>query len=319
MQVLLYRLTSPSGKQYIGQTVGTLAARFRKHCRGYSGCLALRAAIQKYGAGSFKLEELGRVPEALADYAEARLIKTCRTMSPAGYNLMADSSVYREFAPEVRDRMSRTAKARWADPEIRPVLLAQTAFWTAAVHTPEAEARAAEGHRTPERRAAAGERLASRWADPEARARMVSALAAVRASAEYRAAQSAVRKRLLEDPEFRSRESERINRPETRAKLAAISRSPEGRASRSAIAKAAWARPEHRARVSALLSAAFKKKGALHDRAVAVLHAPETEALRVAAVRRLWADPAYRARRTKAMRAAWVLRKSRKAAPTDVH
>lgn len=314
MQILLYRLTSPSGKQYIGQTVGTLAARFRKHCLKEGGCRAIHSAICKYGAENFKLEELGRVPEALANYAEARLIRTCKTLSPGGYNLVVDNPVCREYAPETLERKSRTMKARWNNPEFRPSMLEALAKGTAALHTPEVEARAAEAHRTDGFREAAGERLSSRWADPEARKKMSDAMAIVYASEGYRAAQSAARKKLCEDPEFRKRIAEPVTRPATRAKLAAIARSPEGRAVRSVLSKAAWKNPEYRAKTSASLSAVFSQEGTLRTKAIATLRHPETERLRLAAVKKRWEDPEFRAQQSIRMRAAWVKRRSKKEA-----
>jgi len=57
-QFIIYRLTSPSGRQYVGLTSQALKERWRQHCMkassGYKHPLA--AAIRKYGKDSFTVE-----------------------------------------------------------------------------------------------------------------------------------------------------------------------------------------------------------------------------------------------------------------------
>ena len=85
---VIYKLTSPSGKSYVGQTVQALAKRIGGHrCR--SRCFAVHAAIKKYGLANMKIEVLmDNVPTNDLDEWEDFFIKEHRTMKPNGYNLM---------------------------------------------------------------------------------------------------------------------------------------------------------------------------------------------------------------------------------------
>jgi group I intron endonuclease len=88
-RVYLYILTSPSGKQYVGQAVNT-HVRFSKYRR--LACMqqtALHAALSKYGWDAFSVEVLGHVPAADADRYETYLIADLGTQAPGGYNVMA--------------------------------------------------------------------------------------------------------------------------------------------------------------------------------------------------------------------------------------
>ena len=51
---IIYKITSPSGKAYIGQTTGSLTDRFRQHFWKSSKHKSLKRAILKYEAGAFK-------------------------------------------------------------------------------------------------------------------------------------------------------------------------------------------------------------------------------------------------------------------------
>jgi len=45
----VYKITSPSGKVYIGQTVKTLHERIKGHKKSSTNCTLLKRAIDKYG------------------------------------------------------------------------------------------------------------------------------------------------------------------------------------------------------------------------------------------------------------------------------
>ena len=85
---VIYKITSPSGKAYVGQT-GWFAQRMSKHkrCKN-SGCRALKAAVRKYGWDSMRVEILvDNPPEEELDSLEIALIREHGTRAPAGYNL----------------------------------------------------------------------------------------------------------------------------------------------------------------------------------------------------------------------------------------
>ncbi|MEK6881563.1 MAG: GIY-YIG nuclease family protein [Nanoarchaeota archaeon] len=54
---VIYCLTSPSGKKYIGQTTREIDKRFEEHCTRKE-CRILYNAIQKHGKDNFKKEIL---------------------------------------------------------------------------------------------------------------------------------------------------------------------------------------------------------------------------------------------------------------------
>ena len=49
----IYKLVSPSGKVYIGQTSRTFEKRFKEHCSGTSGGTIIEKALKKYGPENF--------------------------------------------------------------------------------------------------------------------------------------------------------------------------------------------------------------------------------------------------------------------------
>src|SRR4051812_24608621 len=88
----VYRLTSPSGKSYIGITGQEVQERWRQHVvkaiRGFHLRHPLYCAIRKYGADSFIVEELqNRLTRAEALSLEVTLIAAERpryNLSPGG-------------------------------------------------------------------------------------------------------------------------------------------------------------------------------------------------------------------------------------------
>lgn len=65
---IIYILTSPSGKQYVGQTIRTFDKRWKQHINdikkaknnnfGSGTCVALPRAFDKYGYENFEFETL---------------------------------------------------------------------------------------------------------------------------------------------------------------------------------------------------------------------------------------------------------------------
>ncbi|AGE49163.1 GIY-YIG catalytic domain-containing endonuclease [Acanthocystis turfacea Chlorella virus Br0604L] len=82
----IYRLTSPSGKSYIGQTVRSIEERFKQHQQPDSECVAISRAIQKYGWGNMK-KEWQEVSDDKLNFYEEMLVALLGTLSPGGYNL----------------------------------------------------------------------------------------------------------------------------------------------------------------------------------------------------------------------------------------
>ena len=85
----IYKYTSPSGKSYIGQTMGSLYSRAKSISTGigYKKCSLFWKAIQKYGWSNFEVFILAELPIEKLNEAEQNFIQLYRTLSPNGYNL----------------------------------------------------------------------------------------------------------------------------------------------------------------------------------------------------------------------------------------
>lgn len=87
----IYRISSPSGRSYIGQTIQDPKDRWKQH--GYSAvnndqqCRALENAINKYGANKLTYEVIMSINENMLDYYECVFIHAYDALAPNGYNL----------------------------------------------------------------------------------------------------------------------------------------------------------------------------------------------------------------------------------------
>lgn len=88
---LIYKLTSPSGKSYIGQTTRSFERRLQEHCQD-NGCKILHAAINKYGIEEFLKEILVECDDSELDIYECQYIKELNTLEPNGYNIRSGGS-----------------------------------------------------------------------------------------------------------------------------------------------------------------------------------------------------------------------------------
>jgi len=83
----IYKLTSPSGKSYIGQTIRPIEKRLEEHRTGESKrCRAIYNAIKEYGWENFE-KEWNEVPDDDLNFYEEMLVALLGTLSPCGYNL----------------------------------------------------------------------------------------------------------------------------------------------------------------------------------------------------------------------------------------
>ena len=134
---IVYQITSPSGKRYIGVTVQGLVTRWADHrLRAKKGATTpLHAAIRKYGAELFDVKTLVMADWNYANELEATLIAEMGTQVPNGYNLasgggqalhheetkrkISEGSRQACAAPTTRRRRSEAKKAMWRDPAFR--------------------------------------------------------------------------------------------------------------------------------------------------------------------------------------------------------
>ena len=115
-KTIVYRLTFPNGKVYIGITSETLKKRISRHVnyaragRSY----ALSSAIRKYGESAFTAEEVasGEWDAMLAE--EIRLISAHQSIVPHGYNMTAggEGSLGVSCSAEKRQKISYALSGR---------------------------------------------------------------------------------------------------------------------------------------------------------------------------------------------------------------
>lgn len=103
----VYRLTSPSGKVYIGITKRRPEKRWDSG-RGYAHCPHMGAAIKKYGWGSFERDILATgLPKEEAEQKEIQLIAEYRSDDRRyGYNTDKGGSAPGRMSAETRAKLS---------------------------------------------------------------------------------------------------------------------------------------------------------------------------------------------------------------------
>jgi group I intron endonuclease len=119
----IYKITnSKNNKIYIGQTVGDVNKRFKKHlsqinCKNV--CSALYSAFSKYGKENFIIETIvnGDYTKEELNELEVFYIKEYNSMSPNGYNLQSGGNSF-IVAESVKIQISESLKGReitWKD------------------------------------------------------------------------------------------------------------------------------------------------------------------------------------------------------------
>jgi group I intron endonuclease len=138
---IIYIITSPSGKRYIGQTIQPLDKRWKQHIdaahRTYKdNCKVLNKAIRKYGSKHFTVEVLHQGDDIDLDALEQECIEKYNTIVPYGMNIkqggktgkhndeskrkISESNLNRIVSFETRKRLSCTT-----NPEL-PMYLIKT-------------------------------------------------------------------------------------------------------------------------------------------------------------------------------------------------
>lgn len=113
---LIYMLTFPNSKKYVGQTMQSFETRMNQHKnaskRIKGGCRLLSAAIRKYGWENIKKEVILDCDENMLDEYESRFINVYNTLSPDGYNLITGGHSNKHMSSDTRNVMSEAAKKR---------------------------------------------------------------------------------------------------------------------------------------------------------------------------------------------------------------
>jgi len=110
---ILYRLTFPNGKIYIGQTVRTMEIRLSQHktSAGAGSLLPVHCAWRKHGEPSVSIIGKYNTPEEL-HAAEIAAIASMKARAPNGYNISFGGEVPPSKCPEVAQKISDKAKGR---------------------------------------------------------------------------------------------------------------------------------------------------------------------------------------------------------------
>lgn len=166
MDWLVYKLTSPSGRSYIGVT-SNLKQRVLHH--SWNADTAIGRALRKYGLEAFSVEVLFEGSREDCFRREAQLIEEHGTLAPAGYNLVAGGEGGSPPSPELRQRCSDIQKDLWAGDDSRREAARKRM-------TPDVKEKLKSGIKsywTPERRAQHSAAMRTSWATPEGRAKMM--------------------------------------------------------------------------------------------------------------------------------------------------
>ncbi len=111
---IIYKLTFPSGKSYIGQTIQTFAKRMSQH-KMTNDCKVCHAAFLKYGAENVIKEIILYCDKEDLDMYEEKFIALYNTVVPNGYNVMPGgvTRIGQYVAtPETRAKISLAASTR---------------------------------------------------------------------------------------------------------------------------------------------------------------------------------------------------------------
>ena len=134
---IVYKVTSPSGKGYVGQTRRKLEKRMARHRDiKWGHCKLLKRAIKRYGWGRMEVEVLWIGPIKMLDSKEVELIAAHGTLAPRGYNatpggdtnpmhsVAGRQSIKDSWAnPKVRAKHTQGRMNAWADPKKRANLM----------------------------------------------------------------------------------------------------------------------------------------------------------------------------------------------------
>jgi len=143
---VIYLLTSPSGKQYVGQ-----AWEFEKRMSDYrrGGCKGQRAlhnAITKYGWENFTATAIaqGIQTQAALDATESAFIALLGTMRPHGYNLKLGGNGGGKHHAETKAKLSAANRGKKLTAETRAKIGAAN---RGRKHTAETRAKIGKAHR----------------------------------------------------------------------------------------------------------------------------------------------------------------------------
>jgi len=115
---VVYCLTFPNGKKYIGQTKQRLETRLKQHSK-QKYCKAVHNAICKYL--TYTCDILLKVNDFDLDYYEEKMIKEYKTLVPNGYNIR-EGGKKSSFCDETKKQMSYSHKGKKQSDETKKAI-----------------------------------------------------------------------------------------------------------------------------------------------------------------------------------------------------
>ena len=102
---IIYKITSPSGKVYVGQTIKKFNDRISQHKSKTSNCTLVKRAIDKY-KDQMKYEIIDEnIPLEQLDEREIYWIKELNSLAPNGYNCNSGGDAQHNISQETRDKL----------------------------------------------------------------------------------------------------------------------------------------------------------------------------------------------------------------------
>jgi group I intron endonuclease len=113
---IVYKITSPSGKGYVGQTVRPLMKRLDRHRDlKWGNCKLLKRSIAKYGWKAMTVSVLWTGPDEELNTKEIELIASHGTLAPYGYNSTPGGEINPMHTAQGRESVRKS----WEDREIK--------------------------------------------------------------------------------------------------------------------------------------------------------------------------------------------------------
>tara|TARA_B110000046_G_C12858206_1_gene340672 strand:+ start:90 stop:743 length:654 start_codon:yes stop_codon:yes gene_type:complete len=107
MEGIIYKISSPSGKVYVGQTIRSFEKRMQEHNQKSSCCTLIKRAIDKYG-DEMKYEIIEKnTPQEQLDEREIYWISHFNSLAPNGYNCTTGGGSKKELTQELKDNMRK--------------------------------------------------------------------------------------------------------------------------------------------------------------------------------------------------------------------
>lgn len=109
---IVYKITSPSNKIYVGITTNTLEDRWKNHNKATSNCRILKNAIQHYGKDNMKVEKLIEIDNYYLNLYEKFYIKLYNSLAPNGMNCTSGGDFNKQLSEETRQKIKESCQKK---------------------------------------------------------------------------------------------------------------------------------------------------------------------------------------------------------------